>query len=276
MTTASRYIAMLIDGENAHSAHIPNIIQVLSPYGEISIRRVYGDFTERSMRKWREVAQENNIRPIHHFRNTIGKNATDSALIVDAMDILYRERVDGFCIVSSDSDYTRLANRIRESGRFVIGIGQGHTPIAFVRACNAFLYVERLFLADYVQNFSVKAKGIRFSIDNLLEAPRPNSKKKIKKAKKKPALPEKSSNSKPISDFASLLEQAYLALAHEWVNMSQLGYALHELDPNFKPRDYGEKQLSRLVQKLGSIVECRQASNTSHPLLEIRVRINAS
>jgi len=137
-------IALLIDGDNAQPKLIGKILTEASKYGSVTIRRIFGDWTTANMKGWKETLNNNAIQPIQQFRYTIGKNATDSAMIIDAMDILHSDQVDGFCLVSSDSDYTRLATRIREMGYFVLGIGKQTTPKAFINACNVFIYTEIL------------------------------------------------------------------------------------------------------------------------------------
>src|SRR3989304_66571 len=140
----NRRIAMLIDGDNAQSSLIEGMVAEASKYGLVTVRRVYGDWTTPQMKGWKEILSTHAIQPIQQFQNTVGKNATDSALIIDAMDILYEGNVGGFCLVSSDSDYTRLATRIREKGLFVMGIGRKITPRAFVNACDVFVYTQNL------------------------------------------------------------------------------------------------------------------------------------
>ncbi len=135
---------MLIDGDNAQSSLLPQMLVEAGKYGMVTVRRIYGDWTTPNMNSWKDVLNFHAIQPIQQFRYTIGKNATDSAMIIDAMDIMHSRVVDGFCLVSSDSDYTRLATRIRESGIFVMGIGEKKTPKPFVNACDVFVYTENL------------------------------------------------------------------------------------------------------------------------------------
>ena len=137
-------IALLIDGDNAQPSLIGKILTEAGKYGLVTIRRIYGDWTTVNMQGWKHTLNDNAIQPIQQFRYTVGKNATDSAMIIDAMDILHSHLVDGFCLVSSDSDYTRLATRVREIGFFVMGVGKQTTPKAFVNACNIFIYTENL------------------------------------------------------------------------------------------------------------------------------------
>src|SRR5665647_1809074 len=140
----TRKIALLIDGDNAQPSLIGQILTEAGKYGLVTIRRIYGDWTTVNMSGWKNALHDSAIQPIQQFRYTIGKNATDSAMIIDAMDILHSNVVDGFCLVSSDSDYTRLATRIRETGIFVMGIGEKKTPKPFVNACDVFVYTENL------------------------------------------------------------------------------------------------------------------------------------
>jgi len=146
--TRIKRIALLIDGDNAQPKLIGKILTEASKQGSLTIRRIYGDWTTPNMQGWKDTLNTAAIQPIQQFRYTVGKNATDSSMIIDAMDILHGKHVDGFCIVSSDSDYTRLATRIRESGFFVMGIGKQLTPKAFVNACNVFIYTENLLPKD--------------------------------------------------------------------------------------------------------------------------------
>lgn len=139
-----RKLALLIDSENVSYKYLNGIFDELSQYGIVTYRRIYGDFTNPANAHWSSLLLENSITPIQQFSNTTGKNATDSALIIDAMDLLYRANVDGFCIVSSDSDFTRLASRLRESGKMVIGMGEKKTPDSFRAACTVFTELENL------------------------------------------------------------------------------------------------------------------------------------
>ena len=137
-------IALLIDGDNATPKRLAAILEEVSKVGTITIRRIYGDWTSTGMTGWKDLLNAHAIQPVQQFAYTKGKNSTDSAMIIDAMDILHGDQVDAFCIVSSDSDYTRLATRLRESGLFVMGVGEKKTPDAFVQACERFIYVENL------------------------------------------------------------------------------------------------------------------------------------
>src|SRR5512140_1416606 len=144
LTNGRQKIAVLIDGDNAQSSLLPQMLVEAGRHGQVTVRRIYGDWTTSSMNSWKETLNYHAFQPIQQFRYTVGKNATDSAMIIDAMDLLHSGVVDGFCLVSSDSDYTRLATRIRETGIFVMGIGEKKTPKAFVNACDVFVYTENL------------------------------------------------------------------------------------------------------------------------------------
>jgi uncharacterized protein (TIGR00288 family) len=216
----SRRLAVLIDGDNAQSSLIEKMLSESNKYGTITIRRIYGDWTTPNMNSWKKTLQTHAIQPIQQFRYTIGKNATDSAMIIDAMDLLYSGTVDAFCLVSSDSDYTRLATRIREKGFFVIGIGQKKTPRAFVNACDVFVYTENLAPPKPARKKTTQKKGTT----KTKEPPKP--------------------------DPMPLLKQAYNNAVQEdnWAFLGSLGHHLRRLDPGFDARTYGHSQLSALIR----------------------------
>jgi uncharacterized protein (TIGR00288 family) len=152
-------LAVLIDGDNIPSAQVKEMMEEIAKYGNPTIKRIYGDWTNPRLGKWKNMLLENAIVPIQQYGYTTGKNATDSAMIIDAMDILYSDRVDGFCIVSSDSDFTRLATRLREAGKHVIGIGEKKTPQPFIVACDKFIYLE--IISNSVNKAKSKGKEPR-------------------------------------------------------------------------------------------------------------------
>lgn len=156
--TNSMRIAVLVDSDNISATYISAILDEVAAYGVASIRRIYGDWTSSQAAKWKDILLNNSLTPMQQFSNTSGKNATDSAMIIDAMDILYSGDVDGFCIVSSDSDFTRLASRLRESGRQVIGMGEEKTPLAFRKACTKFVTLENLLKESNDDNGDVSVK----------------------------------------------------------------------------------------------------------------------
>jgi hypothetical protein len=228
-------MAMLIDGDNAQPSLIGNMLAEASKYGMVVIRRIYGDWTTANMNGWKDTLQTHAIQPIQQFRYTVGKNATDSAMIIDAMDVLYEDRVDGFCLVSSDSDYTRLATRIREKGVFVMGIGKKSTPRAFVNACDVFVFTE-----------------------NLQKENQPQPVKKPKDVGRKSEKSEKIEEAEQLSsEPLELLKQAFDLAAQDdgWAFLGMMGTHLRQLDPSFDPRTYGYKQLSQMIRAYTSVFE---------------------
>jgi len=233
LTSRSRKIAMLIDGDNAQATLLAKMLVEAAKYGQVTVRRIYGDWTTNNMKSWKDTLNFHAFQPIQQFRYTIGKNATDSAMIIDAMDILHSGDVDGFCLVSSDSDYTRLATRIRETGIYVMGIGEKKTPKPFVNACDVFVYTE-----------------------NLVEKEKkPTKTRNGRKTTKSKAKAENETEADPMP----LLEQAFDMAVQEdgWARLDVMGSSLYQLDPSFDPRTYGHKQLSRLVGNLKSSFEMR-------------------
>src|SRR5512142_2573865 len=224
-------IAILIDGDNAQSSILPQMLVEAGRYGMVTVRRIYGDWTTPNMNSWKDVLNFHAIQPIQQFRYTIGKNVTDSAMIIDAMDILHSGVVDGFCLVSSDSDYTRLATRIREAGIFVMGIGEKKTPKAFVNACDLFVYTE-----------------------NLVE-----EKKATQQRRAQASRARRTKEEKEESDPMPVLSQAFeMAVGEDgWARLDVMGNALYQVDPGFDPRTYGHKQLSRMLMKLKDKFEMR-------------------
>jgi len=231
--------AVLIDGDNAQASLLPQILAEVSKVGLITIKRIYGDWTTTNMNSWKDSLHKYAIQPIQQFRYTVGKNATDSAMIIDAMDLLHSNDVDGFCIVSSDSDYTRLATRIREDGLFVIGVGEKKTPEAFANACNQFIYCENLTTTK-------EAK-----------------KKSIKKAKK---------DERPdVLDPLPLLLQGFemAAKEEEWVHLGSMGNALRRLDPAFDARTYGHQKLQALIKDYPRTFILKQDDSKTPPVVYV-------
>lgn len=233
-TVRSRRIGMLIDGDNAQPSLIGNMLAEASKYGLVIIRRIYGDWTTANMNGWKDTLQTYAIQPIQQFRYTIGKNATDSAMIIDAMDVLYEGSIEGFCLVSSDSDYTRLATRIREKGIFVMGIGKKSTPRAFVNACDVFVFTENLQVEAQAQKQaeSVKSKHTHDGANSVEQAPL------------EPLL---------------LLKRAFDLAAGDdgWAFLGVMGSHIRQLDPSFDPRTYGYKQLSALMRAYPRIFDLK-------------------
>ena len=232
---------MLIDGDNAQPSLLGEMLAETGKYGLVTVRRIYGDWTTANMGGWKDKLLTYAIQPIQQFRYSVGKNATDSAMIIDAMDILYTERVDGFCLVSSDSDYTRLATRIRENRLFVMGIGKKLTPPAFVNACDIFVYAE-----------------------NLVQQPA--------------AAPSQKSQPKLTSDALALFKSAFdLAVQEDgWTHLGMLGQHLRQLDPGFDPRSYGYKQLSLLVKGHPESFEIKPHRGQAASTLYVKLKGNGN
>lgn len=236
-----RRVAILIDGDNAQASLVEQILVEAGKYGNATIRRVYGDWTTPNMNSWKDTLNIHAFQPIQQFRYTVGKNATDSAMIIDAMDILHSDQVDGFCLVSSDSDYTRLATRIRESGLLVVGIGEKKTPRAFVSACNVFIYTENLS-----RRSRAGSSGVRPKTNHMSSQER---------------------------ELVELVSQAMDMVGPDddgWTRLSEVGTALRRIDPGFDPRSFGHRQLSQLIKGHGRQFEMRKIANGA--IIEIRLR----
>ncbi len=240
---AERKLAMLIDGDNAQHTLIELMLEEASRYGAVTIRRAYGDWTQPNLAQWRQRMLENAIRPIQQYRYTTGKNATDSALIIDAMDILYSGTVQGFCIVSSDSDFTGLGTRIRESGLFVMGMGRKQTPNSFIQACDVFIYVENLVEAEP----ETKIADTTSKITSHDEA-----------------------------ELVSLLSRAFDISATEdgWAHLGTLGSTLKRIDPSFDSRTYGYKSLSLLIKSAPALFEMQGEKEDGPSSIYVRMKNN--
>jgi len=232
-------IAMLIDGDNASPSLIDAMLDETSKYGRMTFRRIYGDWTTPQMSAWKKTLQTYALSPVQQFRNIAGKNATDSALIIDAMDILHKEDVDIFVIVSSDSDFARLATRMRESGKVVIGIGRRQTPAAFVKSCNIFIYTENI---DSTGSDSPRSPmdGVTCGEDLNMSDP---------------------------EELRNLLYKAMELMSCEDGSclLSQMGISLHNIDPGFDPRTYGKKKLIDLLKMYPDMFEISD-SETGGPM----------
>ncbi|WP_447639858.1 MULTISPECIES: NYN domain-containing protein [Chitinophagaceae] len=253
-------IAILIDGDNAQAKLIKETIEEVSKYGKATIRRIYGDWTSPHMKSWKETINLNSINPIQKFSYTVGKNSTDGALIIDAMDILHSKSVDGFCIVSSDSDYTGLAKRIREEGLFVMGIGEKKTPESFVRSCEIFTYTENLAPIEI---------PVKTPIWKETENPLPisDSKKKTSTVKKK----RPTTNNILSRQDNETINKAFDISTNEndIVYLSQVGTNIRKIDPSFDPRTYGFSSLSKLFEKLPQFVVLKNEKDSlNHPILK--------
>jgi uncharacterized LabA/DUF88 family protein len=274
--TKRNKIAILIDGDNAQANLLPQMLVEAGKYGLVTVRRIYGDWTTSSMNSWKDVLNFHAVQPVQQFRYTVGKNATDSAMIIDAMDLLHSDVVDGFCLVSSDSDYTRLATRIRESGVFVMGIGEKKTPKPFVNACDVFVYTSNLVVEHKIPVVEHKIA-------------RPPAQKQTRRSKKPAststvapvpippvaapivaAIPEPENENDPMP----LIRQAYEMAQQEdgWARLDHMGNALYQLDPGFDPRTYGHRQLSRLIASYKDLFNMRTQEIDGSTLFSIKLK----
>tara|TARA_R110000868_G_scaffold3811_12_gene23545 strand:- start:31787 stop:32521 length:735 start_codon:yes stop_codon:yes gene_type:complete len=238
-------LAVLIDGDNIPSAYVKEMMEEIAKYGNPTIKRIYGDWTNPKLSKWKNLLLENAITPIQQYAYTTGKNATDSAMIIDAMDILYSNKVGGFCIVSSDSDFTRLATRLREAGMNVIGIGEKKTPNPFIVACDKFIYIE-ILKNQTEENSSETNDSKRDKKDNV---------DKI--------------TQKEIKLIASTISD--LADEDGWAFLGDVGSLLQKKQPNFDSRNYGFQKLTPLIKSIKNF-EIDQRENVKGRFKLIYVR----
>lgn len=236
--------AVLIDADNVSAKYIKYIMDEITNYGVATYKRIYGDWTRTSAASWKEILLENSITPVQQYGYTVGKNATDSAMIIDAMDILYAGNVEGYCIVSSDSDFTKLASRLRESGMIVVGMGEKKTPNPFIAACNQFKYLDVLAESEEKTNTQVK------SHDNI----------------------DRASNQRVDGDTLrgmtdiKVIEKAIIKMINEsdsetqGINMADIGNRLAKRYPDFDVRNYGYTKLSKFLKKF-DFLEIRKEGN---------------
>ncbi|WP_457089908.1 NYN domain-containing protein [Microvirga sp. P5_D2] len=218
----STRLAVLIDADNASANIAGRLFEEIAKIGEASVRRIYGDFSGQRLKPWADILAQHAINPQQQFAYTAGKNASDIALVIDAMDLLHSGRFDGFCLVSSDSDFTRLASRIREQGLDVYGFGERKTPESFRQACRRFIYTENLLLPETPTPGEATAKAVK--------------------------------SLQPTSAAIPLLQKALSQIEGEegWVSLAMLGKRLFNIATDFDPRTYGYRKLSDLVRKTGA------------------------
>ena len=236
-------LAVLIDGDNIPSAHVKEMMEEIAKYGNPTIKRIYGDWTKPHLSKWKNLLLNNAITPVQQYGYTTGKNSTDSAMIIDAMDILYSEKVNGFCLVSSDSDFTRLATRLREAGMQVIGIGEKKTPNPFIVSCDKFIYIEILRdQSDKKDNVDEKTTT-KESVDKITR--------------------------KDIQFIASTISDC--SDEDGWAFLGDVGSLLQKKRPNFDSRNYGFEKLTPLIKSIGSFdIEQRDSPKSRHKLIYVK------
>lgn len=232
----NKKLAVLIDADNAQAAICSELLAEIAKFGIASVKRIYGDWTKSNLKGWKDHLHKHAIQPIQQFSYTVGKNATDSSLIIDAMDLLHDGNLDGFCLVSSDSDFTRLATRIRESGLVVYGFGENKTPEAFISACDKFVYTEILRQKNIIENNSHS--------DNI--------------------------------ELKAIINTAIDATSKDdgWAPLSTVGAYITKNNPSFDPRNYGYEKLGQLVKTLQylDITERTYNDRMNHVHLFIRMK----
>ena len=244
MASSELNLAVLIDGDNVPATYVKEMLEEIAKYGNPTLKRIYGDWTKPRLGKWKKVLLENAITPIQQYGYTRGKNATDSAMIIDAMDILYSGKVNGFCLVSSDSDFTRLAIRLREAGMTVFGIGEKKTPEPFIASCDRFIYLEILHEAPEETNDKVQpAEGRKGRIDKV--------------------------NPKLIRFIANTISD--LEDDEGWAFLGEVGALLQKKQPNFDARNYGFAKLTPLIKSIPQFkVELRKNPKGSRNLVYVK------
>ena len=240
-------LAVLIDGDNIPSAYVKEMMEEIAKYGNPTIKRIYGDWTKPNLNKWKSLLLENAITPIQQYGYTTGKNATDSAMIIDAMDILYSEKVDGFCLVSSDSDFTRLATRLREAGMKVYGIGEKKTPNPFIVACDKFIYIEILknLTEDSTLEPTTKSSNSKNNYDTITQ--------------------------KEIKLIATTIDD--VADDDGWAFLGDVGSLLQKKQPNFDSRNYGFQKLTPLINSIPAFeIDSREDTRGRMKLTYVRIK----
>lgn len=262
MESTDLRLAVLIDADNVPSAKVKAMLEEIAKYGTPTFKRIYGDWTQPTVAGWKSTLLPHAITPIQQYSYTSGKNSTDSAMIIDAMDILYTGKVDGFCIVSSDSDFTRLATRLREAGMRVFGMGEKKTPVSFIAACDKFIYVE------------------------ILEEDEPAIKRTVKVSRKKSTItappPPARQKTKPMStitpELVRLIADSINDIANEdgWVFLGVLGGLILKKQPDFDPRNYGFKKLSLLIKSMPQFETQERVSGKDNEQQSVYVRVKSS
>ncbi|MFM2359615.1 MAG: hypothetical protein RLY16_1608 [Bacteroidota bacterium] len=246
-------LAVLIDADNVPYSNVKGMMEEIAKYGTPTFKRIYGDWTKPTVSGWKGVLLENAITPIQQYSYTTGKNSSDSALIIDAMDILYSGKVDGFCIISSDSDFTRLATRLREAGMKVFGIGQKKTPNPFIVACDKFIYLEIL--------------------DKQAEEEPTTTASKTKAAKPAPKPAVDKVNKETVKLISSSIND--LADENGWAFLGDVGNLLLKKQPNFDSRNFGFQKLTQLIKSLPQFeIDKRETEKGGAKLVFIRNREN--
>ena len=247
-------LAVLIDADNVPYSNVKGMMEEITKYGTPTTKRIYADWTKPNAGGWKSVLLEHAITPIQQYSYTVGKNSSDSAMIIDAMDLLYSDKVDGFCIVSSDSDFTRLAIRLRESGMKVIGIGEKKTPNSFIVACDRFVYIE--VLDGAIKKKKPKTTAVA------------DSKKTV----------EKETTTKIDNQTIELIEDTIDAIGDDdgWAFLGDVGNLIVKKKPEFDPRNYGFNKLTPMLKSLTDILEIDERESDKKGIKHVYVRLRYS
>ena len=251
--------AVLIDADNVSAKYIKYIMDEIANFGIATYKRIYGDWTKPNAAAWKEVLLENSVTPVQQYSYTVGKNATDSAMIIDAMDILYSGYVDGYCIVSSDSDFTKLSSRLRESGKTVVGMGERKTPKPFIAACNQFKYLDVLAEAEKksIENDNSKSKtntGKKTLKNTESKQSNINETENTSNSLKTDSTQDSNEPSKGMTDI-NVIKMAIIKMMNEsdaedqTMSMGEIGNRLAKRYPDFDVRNFGDTKLSRFLKK---------------------------
>lgn len=248
-------LAVLIDADNIPFSNVRGMLEEIAKYGIPTFKRIYGDWTKPTVSGWKSVLLENAITPVQQYSYTQGKNATDSAMIIDAMDILYSGKVDGFCLVSSDSDFTRLATRLREAGMKVIGIGERKTPSPFIVACDKFIYLEIINPLSAGQDSSPARKKGGRPVHKNKKTEENDQQLQIRKAKR-------------------LIANSITDLADEngWAYLGDVGNLILKKQPDFDPRNFGFAKLTPLIKSFDFEIDERESGQNNIKHIYIRNR----
>jgi len=261
-TSKELKLAVLIDADNVPYSNVKGMMEEIAKYGTPTTKRIYADWTKPNAGGWKSVLLEHAITPIQQYSYTVGKNSSDSAMIIDAMDLLYSDKVDGFCIVSSDSDFTRLAIRLRESGMKVIGIGEKKTPNSFIVACDRFIYIE-------VLDGAIKKTRKIANVQN--KTPKPTA--TLAPSSKKPV--EKETPNKIDNQTIELIEDTLDAIGDEdgWAFLGDVGNLIVKKKPEFDPRNYGFSKLTPMLKSLTDILEIDERESDKKGIKHVYVRL---
>ncbi len=280
MASDSRF-AVLIDADNVSVKYIKIILDEISKDGIATYKRIYGDWTNPSLVSWKSALLDNSVTPIQQYSYTTGKNSTDSAMIIDAMDILYSGKVEGFCLVSSDSDFTRLASRLRESGMTVIGMGESKTPNSFIAACNKFKYLDILAAADEEEPEETPKKTPQKKTPSRKTSSPKKAAKEESKAEKEPKQESKKQEKSIEEPRTSLrtIRRALRTIVREnsdednWIIIGKVGNILDKRYPDFDVRNFGFSKLTPFLDSLDMFeIKSERKDNNSSPQMYVRLK----